>query len=458
MPYRPGLTYKDGVAISVRSRRLPRRLRARARPARLRGVAQAPGRPACDGRGASASASPAMLRAPGSGLRGRDDPRRSERQGLRLHRRRRAGPGPRDHARAGRAPPSWARDSRTCRSGRRHDTGAVRHGHRRQPRDRQRRSRRRAHRARGARPRPPAWRAELLECAPEDVRIEAGRVFVAGMPDALGAARPRGQRRGEVEGAQADRRARASTPARTTIPDTVTWAFGTQRRRGRGRRGDVRDPLAEVRGLARSGPRHQSADRRGPAPGRRSSRASAPGLMEEVVYDDDGAAPDRQPHGLRDPAKPTTSRAIDVALDEHRSVINDLGVKGVGESGCIAPAGAIANAVEDAVADLGVTLTEVPVTSARLYRRSHGSPPRPTHYSLAELAQRGVAGGRPSRRAPCPRFMASRSRRPRSEWGEQAADDSTGPRPTPSGGWGVAASPAPNAERRPASHARGRRA
>ena len=56
-----------------------------------------------------------------------------------------------------------------------------------------------------------------------------------------------------------------------------------------------------------------------------------------------------------------------MALDEHPSVVNDLGVKGVGESGCIAPAGVIANAVEDAVADLGVTLIEVPVTSARLY-------------------------------------------------------------------------------------------
>jgi carbon-monoxide dehydrogenase large subunit len=48
-------------------------------------------------------------------------------------------------------------------------------------------------------------------------------------------------------------------------------------------------------------------------------------------------------------------------------VINPLGVKGVGESGAIAGAAAIANAVEDAVADLGVTIREVPVTAARLY-------------------------------------------------------------------------------------------
>jgi len=56
-----------------------------------------------------------------------------------------------------------------------------------------------------------------------------------------------------------------------------------------------------------------------------------------------------------------------VALDEHRSAINPLGAKGVGESGAIGGAAAIANAIEDAVADLGVTIHEVPVTPARLW-------------------------------------------------------------------------------------------
>ena len=47
--------------------------------------------------------------------------------------------------------------------------------------------------------------------------------------------------------------------------------------------------------------------------------------------------------------------------------MNDLGIKGVGESGAIPGAATIANAVEDAVGDLGVTIREVPVTSARLF-------------------------------------------------------------------------------------------
>jgi carbon-monoxide dehydrogenase large subunit len=55
------------------------------------------------------------------------------------------------------------------------------------------------------------------------------------------------------------------------------------------------------------------------------------------------------------------------AILEHPSAKNALGIKGVGESGIIAPAAAIANAVEDAVADLGVEITEIPITSVRLF-------------------------------------------------------------------------------------------
>ena len=49
------------------------------------------------------------------------------------------------------------------------------------------------------------------------------------------------------------------------------------------------------------------------------------------------------------------------------SMINELGIKGVGESGAIAPGAAIANAVEDALADYGITIRELPLTPARLY-------------------------------------------------------------------------------------------
>jgi carbon-monoxide dehydrogenase large subunit len=88
--------------------------------------------------------------------------------------------------------------------------------------------------------------------------------------------------------------------------------------------------------------------------------------MEEIVYDASGQL---LSGSLMDYAIPRADDlpAIEVALTEHRSMINPLGVKGVGESGAIPGAAAIANAVEDAVAHLGVTLREVPVTPARLH-------------------------------------------------------------------------------------------
>ena len=59
---------------------------------------------------------------------------------------------------------------------------------------------------------------------------------------------------------------------------------------------------------------------------------------------------------------------IPVALTEHRSVINPLGVKGVGESGAIPGAAAIVNAVEDALAEFGVVLREAPATPTRIWQ------------------------------------------------------------------------------------------
>ena len=52
---------------------------------------------------------------------------------------------------------------------------------------------------------------------------------------------------------------------------------------------------------------------------------------------------------------------------EHASAVNALGIKGVGESGVIAPGAAIAGAVEDALAEYGVTVDRIPLTPARVF-------------------------------------------------------------------------------------------
>jgi carbon-monoxide dehydrogenase large subunit len=51
---------------------------------------------------------------------------------------------------------------------------------------------------------------------------------------------------------------------------------------------------------------------------------------------------------------------------ETLSPYTSFGQKGVGEGGAIGPAGAIANAINDALAPLGVEILQVPVTPRRI--------------------------------------------------------------------------------------------
>ncbi|HET7340318.1 MAG TPA: xanthine dehydrogenase family protein molybdopterin-binding subunit [Methylomirabilota bacterium] len=205
--------------------------------------------------------------------------------------------------------------------------------------------------------------AELLECAPQDVRIEASRAFVAGMPD-------RALPLGRLAHAAVKSKALRGGPDPTLnactyfYPDTVTWAFGAH--------------AAAVEVDVETGATRLAAYAIVHDPGRAINPAIvegqlqggavqglAAGLLEAIVYDDEGQL---VTGSFMDYALPRADDLppLAVALDEHRSVINPLGIKGVGESGAIAGAAVIANAIEDAVADLGVTIHEVPVTPARL--------------------------------------------------------------------------------------------
>ena len=206
--------------------------------------------------------------------------------------------------------------------------------------------------------------AELLECAPQDVRIEASRAFVAGMPD-------RALPLGRLAHAAVKSRALRGGPDPTLnactyfYPDTVTWAFGTH--------------VAAVEVDVETGATRLCAYAIVHDPGRAINptivaaqlhggavQGLAAGLLEEIVYDQDGQL---VTGSLMDYALPRADDLppLAVALDEHPSVVNPLGIKGVGESGAIPGAAVIANAIEDAVADLGVVIHEVPVTPARLH-------------------------------------------------------------------------------------------
>ncbi|MBI3635256.1 MAG: xanthine dehydrogenase family protein [Candidatus Rokubacteria bacterium] len=217
--------------------------------------------------------------------------------------------------------------------------------------------------------------AELLECAAEDVRIEHGRAHVAGFPDR---ALPLGRVAQAAVRAKALRDEDPGLHACTYFhPETVTWAFGTQ--------------AAVVEVDVETGAVKLVAYAIAHDPGRAvhpdivvgqlqggAVQGLAAGLSEAVVYDAGGQLLTGSfmdyaiPHAADLPALP-------VVLTEHRSVINPLGVKGVGESGAIPGAAAIANAVEDAVWDRRVSITGVPATAvvvgAQLLR-GH-APPNP---------------------------------------------------------------------------------
>ncbi len=206
--------------------------------------------------------------------------------------------------------------------------------------------------------------AELLECAPDDVRVEGGRLHVAGMSE-------RFVTLGRV--AQAAVKSKAlrgvGEPGLNACtyfyPDTVTWAFGMQAAVVEVdvetfavrllKYVIVHDPGRAINPMIVEGQLQGGA-----------AQGIAAGLMEAVVYDGHGQLASGS---LMDYAIPRADDlpSLEVELIEHRSTINELGIKGVGESGAIPGAAAIANAVEDALAGLGVTVREVPVRPSALF-------------------------------------------------------------------------------------------
>ncbi|MFF1837156.1 xanthine dehydrogenase family protein molybdopterin-binding subunit [Streptomyces sp. NPDC058231] len=88
-------------------------------------------------------------------------------------------------------------------------------------------------------------------------------------------------------------------------------------------------------------------------------------LYEEMVY-----GPDGQPRTgtYMDYLVPTSSEIPDLDMDElfTPSPMNDLGVKGLGEGGAIAPQAVLAGAVEDALRSFGVVVRRGPLSPSRV--------------------------------------------------------------------------------------------
>jgi carbon-monoxide dehydrogenase large subunit len=88
-------------------------------------------------------------------------------------------------------------------------------------------------------------------------------------------------------------------------------------------------------------------------------------LFEELAYD---AEANFVSQTLADYCMPSAGQIPHVRIAHlyTPSPLNPLGVKGLGEGGAMAPPAAIANAVEDALSQLGVRIDATPITPTRL--------------------------------------------------------------------------------------------
>jgi carbon-monoxide dehydrogenase large subunit len=219
--------------------------------------------------------------------------------------------------------------------------------------------------------------AEMLECAPEDVVLADGRVGVRGAP---GKSLTLGQvaRAAVRSRAVADAGGPGLSACAFFYPDTVTWAFGVQ--------GVVLEVDLEACtiSLLRLAAMHDCGRAINPVivegqlhGGIAQGLGSA--LGEALIYDDAGQL---LTGSLMDYPMPRADEMppLDVVHMDFPSVINPLGIKGVGESGVISPAAAVANAVEDALADYGVQVDRPPLTSSAVFEllRATGRWPVPT--------------------------------------------------------------------------------
>jgi carbon-monoxide dehydrogenase large subunit len=209
--------------------------------------------------------------------------------------------------------------------------------------------------------------ANMLECAPVDLELRAGKVGVvgaSGMEVSLAAvaqaARP-GWDHGRPDGIDA-----GLEESFYFEPPTVTWSNATH--------------LAVVEVDVASG---QIAIERyvvahdcgvvinpmlveGQIVGG-SVQGLGGALLEEFVYDQQGQL---LTGSLMDYALPraSDSPAMQLLHQESRSPLNPLGVKGVGEGGAVAPPAAIANAVSDALAPFGAEFNATPIKPEHIVR------------------------------------------------------------------------------------------
>jgi carbon-monoxide dehydrogenase large subunit len=205
--------------------------------------------------------------------------------------------------------------------------------------------------------------AKLLEARPDDLEIEAGEVFVRGVPSsAISLAKV-------IQASLPTFAAPGVVPPTFEATDyhhvpTVTYASGVHVARV-----EV-DPETGAVKLLRYLVAHDCGHVINPmiVDGQiHGGVAQGVGgaLFEEMVYDEAGQL---LSSGFMDYHIPLADELpfIETVHLEFPSPRNPLGIKGLGEGGAISPPAAIANAIEDALAPFGVRITATPMTASRL--------------------------------------------------------------------------------------------
>jgi carbon-monoxide dehydrogenase large subunit len=202
--------------------------------------------------------------------------------------------------------------------------------------------------------------ADMLEVAPEDVELADGRFHIRGVPD-VGADFAAVAAQGQSE---SDGQAGFAAGDEFKI-DAMAYPFGTHicvvevepetgeitvlKYLGVEDCGNMINPML-VEGQLHGG----------------FAQGFGEAMMERVIYDDDGQL---RTGSLIDYAIPRAGHmpAIEFLHTVTPSPTNPLGAKGVGEAGSIASPPTIVNAVLDALAPLGVTHIDMPLTAPRVW-------------------------------------------------------------------------------------------
>jgi carbon-monoxide dehydrogenase large subunit len=205
--------------------------------------------------------------------------------------------------------------------------------------------------------------AKLLEAAPEDVDIEDGKAFVRGAPgsavdlgDVIRASIPTFAKPGV---APPDFEASAYHHVPTVTYASAVHVAQVEVDPGTGYVRLLRYVVAHDCGKVINPTIVEGQVHGGVAQGVGGA------LFEEMAYDGEGQLLTGTLMDYLVPSATDLPR-IDTVHLEYPSPRNPLGMKGLGEGGAISPPAAIANAIDDALAPLGVRITETPASPARV--------------------------------------------------------------------------------------------